>query len=58
MKDKFIGIVIDVLNTMAHEVLIINNETKEIMIPNIDVFVKKIDRENMKIEVKTIEGML
>ena len=54
-----IGDVIDVMETAAHNILIIEDTVnkKEIMVPLVDEFVKKIDFKNNRIEVELIEGM-
>ena len=54
-----IGEIIDVMETAAHNILIIEDiETeKEIMVPLIDEFVTKIDFPNNRIEVSLIDGM-
>ena len=54
-----IGDVIDVMETAAHNILIIEDAVnkKEIMVPLVDEFVKNIDFANNKIEVELIEGM-
>ena len=59
LDDEKIGEITDVMETAAHEILIVEDikTKKEIMIPLIDEFVKKIDFENGKIIVKLIDGM-
>ena len=54
-----IGEIIDVMETAAHNILIIEDidTEKEIMVPLIDEFVTKIDFPNGKIEVALIDGM-
>ena len=54
-----IGEVTDVMHTAAHNILIIEDivSKKEVMIPLVDEFVKKIDFKNNRIEVELIEGM-
>ena len=58
-KNEKIGEIIDVMETAAHNILIIEDtlNKKEIMIPLVDEFVKDIDFANNKIEVELIEGM-
>lgn len=56
-KEEYIGEVIDVLETAAHEILVVDNFGVEIMIPYIDVFVKKIEDEKKEIKCELIEGM-
>ena len=54
-----IGEITDVMETAAHDILIIEDivSKKEIMVPLVDEFVKKIDFKNNRIEVELIEGM-
>ena len=54
-----IGDIVDVMETAAHNILIIEDilNKKEIMVPLVDEFVKKIDFKNNRIEVELIEGM-
>ena len=59
LDDEKIGEITDVMETAAHEILIVEDikTKKEIMIPLIDEFVKKIDFENGRVEVNLIDGM-
>ena len=53
-----IGDVLDVLETAAHNILIvIDKNEKEILIPIVEEFVKEIDFKSDKINVNLIEGM-
>ena len=53
-----IGDVLDVLETAAHNILIVIDENeKEILIPIVEEFVKEIDFKSDKINVNLIEGM-
>jgi len=47
------------METAAHNILIVEDivNKNEIMIPQVDEFVKKIDFENNRIDVELIEGM-
>jgi len=58
-ENEKIGEVVDVMETAAHNILIIEDivTKKEIMIPLIDEFVTKIDFSNNRIEVTLIDGM-
>ena len=58
-NNEKIGEVTDVMYTAAHNILIIEDivTKKEVMIPLVDEFVKKIDFKNNRIEVELIEGM-
>lgn len=53
-----IGKVVNIFDTAAHEILEVESEIQEAMIPNIDEFVKNIDFEKKIITVSLIEGML
>ena len=53
-----LGSVLDVMETAAHDILVVmTDDNQEILIPIVDNFVKKIDFENNNIEVELIEGM-
>ena len=58
-ENEKIGEIIDVMETAAHNILIIEdiNTKKEILVPLIDEFVTKIDFPNNRIEVSLIDGM-
>ena len=57
-NEEYLGDLLDILETAAHDVLVVvNSDSREILIPKIDHFVKKIDFEAGKIEVELIEGM-
>lgn len=57
-EGREIGKVMNIFETAAHEILEVESETTEAMIPNIDEFVKEIDFEKGIIRVALIEGML
>ncbi|NYV27226.1 16S rRNA processing protein RimM [Streptobacillus felis] len=56
-KEENIGEVVDILDTAAHPILVVEKEDKEILIPFIEVFVLEILDEERKIKVKLLEGM-
>lgn len=56
-KNEYIGKVIDIMETSAHDILVIEG-VKEILVPFIDVFVKNIDDDNKRIDLDLIEGFL
>lgn len=58
-NDEKIGEVLDVMETAAHEILIVKDivSKEEIMIPLVEQFVEEIDFRNNRINVKLIEGM-
>ncbi len=57
--EEKIGNIIDVMETAAHNILIIEDvlNGKEVMVPLVDEFIKKIDFKNNRIEAELIEGM-
>ena len=52
-----IGEVVDIYETAAHDIYVIEDEEYETMIPDVDVFVKKIDFEKNQMVVSLIDGM-
>lgn len=56
-KDGNIGTVIEIFETAAHDIFVVQDENFETMIPDVDEFIKKIDFENKKIYVSLIDGM-
>lgn len=57
-ESKNIGKVEYIMKNKAHNILVINNGRTKNMIPNVKEFVKKVDLENKRIEVKSIEGLI
>jgi len=61
LKDiKFgeVGTVVGINDSSAQPLFVIKNGDKEILIPMIDDFIKKVDRKNKTITVKTPEGLI
>lgn len=54
---EILGKVTDIFETAAHDILVIEGTNTEIMVPDIDEFVKKIDFDNREIFIHLIEGM-
>lgn len=56
---KYIGDVVDFLETGAHHILVISKDDKEYMIPFVEeVFIKQIDFDKKEIFVNLIEGLV
>ncbi len=53
-----LGKVTDLFETGAHDIYVVNEGAKEIMIPDVDEFIKKVDFDNRRILTEIIEGML
>lgn len=56
-NNEKIGVVTEVFDTAAHDIIVVEDDDYEVMIPNVDAFVKNIDFENKKIIVEVWEGM-
>lgn len=57
--NKYLGRVYDILETAAHDILIISNEEIEFMLPFVEnEFILNIDFEKKILNVKLIEGIL
>lgn len=58
-NDVEIGKVKDIIQNSANDVIVVDGkDNKEIMIPNVDEFVKEIDLKNKRIIVELIKGMI
>lgn len=58
VKDnEYLGKVAEIFETAAHDIYVVNSDDYEIMIPDVEVFIKKIDFQSRKMEVDLIEGM-
>lgn len=57
-EDKCIGKVEYIMKNKAHNILVVTEEDKKNLIPNIPEFVSKIDLENKRIDIKPIEGLI
>lgn len=56
-ENKLMGKIINIMKTDAHDILVIQNGKKH-MVPNIPEFVTKVDIENNKMEIKYIKGLV
>lgn len=56
-NDEYLGEIVEIMDTTAHDIYVIESEDFETMIPDVDVFIKNIDFKNRKMLVDTIEGM-
>ncbi len=57
LDGEFLGIVKDEIETPAHPILVVDYKGKEILTPNVEPIVKKIDKENKIVYVEKIEGL-
>lgn len=56
-KKENIGKIVEIFDTAAHDILVVEDENTETLIPNIENFVKDIDFEKKEIYVEILEGM-
>lgn len=57
-EDRFIGIVDEVINNNAHDILVIIKDDKKNLVPLVNEFVKSVDIKQKKISIKEIEGLI
>ena len=55
--NNFLGELTEIIKTGAHDVYVIENESKKILIPAVSEFILDIDLENKIMKVKLIDGM-
>jgi 16S rRNA processing protein RimM len=53
-----VGTIVRIINTAAQPLFEIDNNGKEVFIPMIDNFIKKVDKVNKVIQVETPEGLI
>lgn len=56
--DHFVGTVEDILKNKIYDILVVKNDKKEYLVPNIDEFIKQIDIDNKKIYINEIDGLI
>lgn len=56
--NELLGRVTDVKESPAHEILVVNNGSKEFFVPFVNAFVLDVDEDNNKIIIKIIEGLI
>lgn len=56
--DKYIGVVTDIIDNGAHEILRIEKNNVNNFVPFVDEFINKIDINNKKIYINEIEGLI
>ena len=53
-----IGAIVDVLRMPSHDIYVVDSNGREVMIPAVEKFVKRVDIENNVMIVEPIEGLL
>ncbi len=56
-RKEYLGEIVEVFETAAHNIYVVEGEEYETMIPDVDVFIKKIDLKNRVMETEIIDGM-
>ena len=57
-NDKYIGTLTNIINNGAHEILVIDKNGVNNLVPFVDEFINKIDINNKKIYINEIEGLI
>lgn len=57
-NDKYIGVLTDIIDNGAHEILVIDKNGVNSLVPFVDEFIDKIDINNKKIYINEIEGLI
>lgn len=55
IDDNFVGVIEDVLDTPANEVLVLDNN---VMIPYVNAFIKSVDVDKKQVVVQNVKGLL
>lgn len=55
---KDIGTIVDIMKNNKDGILVIKNETKTNLVPNLPEFIEKVDLENKKMQIKYLEGLI
>ena len=58
LDNAFVGKVDSIIDNTAQSIFVVKNNSKEYMIPLIDNFVKKIDLDNSKVVIESIEVLI
>lgn len=56
-ENECIGEVVDIYETAAHDIFVVEDEEYETLIPDVEVFIKNIDFDKKEIRVNLLEGM-
>lgn len=56
-EKEYLGVVVDICETAAHDIFVVEDEEYETLIPDVEVFIKNINFEKKEIIVNLLEGM-
>ena len=57
-NNSFVGNVTDILNNGVYDILVVENDSRKSLIPNISEFVLNVDVNNRRIDINAIEGLI
>lgn len=57
-NNEILGKVTEIINNNAHDIFIVDNDSKHILIPYVKEFIKNIDMDNKKIYVNEMSGLI
>lgn len=57
-NDKLIGKVETIMQSSAHEIIVVKGDNKKHLIPYVDEFIKNIDLNSNRIDINVMEGLL
>ncbi len=57
-REKYLGVVEDILETGSNEVYVVREGSKEVLIPATRQVIQKVDLENQRLIVHEVEGLL
>ena len=55
---QYVGIITDIMKAPLYNILVIMNNNKKILVPNIDQFIKHIDLKQKKVTINSIKGLI
>lgn len=58
INNEYLGNVVEVVETNANACLRVKNDEREFLVPYVNAFIKSFDKENKKIVIELMEGLL
>lgn len=56
-SDRFLGKIVDIIHSNLQELLVIEKEKKQFLVPKVKEFIESVDLEEHKIYIREIEGL-
>lgn len=57
-NEKEVGKVVDIMKTKANDIVVVNFNDKEVLVPMVDDYIEAIELENSLIKFKGLEGLI